>query len=80
MFKKIKEIFNNYFNDSNNKKEESAFSISKNINNIGYDTYKNISQAIEATKGNEYFIHEKIEDKFICRGKWKEYKHQDETV
>lgn len=80
MLKKIKDLFNNYFNNSNNKKEDTAFSISKNINNIGYDTYSNISQAIEATKGNEYYIHEKIDDKFIFRGKWKEYKHQDKIV
>ena len=76
----IKNIFNTQFKNSNNKSEKSAFSISKNINNFGNKTYKNISLAIEATKGNEFYIHEKIEDKFICRGKWKDYKLQDENI
>jgi len=56
--------------------EKSAYSISKDINSISNKTYKNISQAIEATQGDEYYIYEISEDKFICRGKWKDYKHQ----
>jgi len=43
-------------------------------------TYSNISQAIEATKGDEYYIHERTEEKFICRGKWKDYKRQETNI
>lgn len=57
------------------KKSDNAngFCITKKRKNIGNQFYKTISEAIEATKGEEYFIYEKKEEKVLYKGKWKNY-------
>jgi len=76
----IKNIFSTIFKTSKKKTEKSAYSISKEINSMSAKTYSNISQAIEATKGDEYYIYERREEKFICRGRWKDYKRQETNL
>jgi len=70
----LKNIFT--ISPTNNDKstdEKTVYTLSKDINNIGYDTFNTITQAIEATKGKEYFIHETTANKTLCKGRWVEY-------
>ena len=80
MLSNIINVLCTYFKIPKKKTEKAAYSISKGINSISANTYSNITQAIEATKGDEYYIHEKTEEKFIYRGKWKDYKRQEDIA
>jgi len=49
-----------------------GLSIKEDDDSIEYG-YKNITEAIEATKGYEYYIFEKYNDTSTCKGRWKDY-------
>ena len=74
MLNNLKNIFKNSSKENNKILDKKPiYTLSKDIDNIGYDTYDTISKAIEATKGKDYFIHETTADKTLCKGRWVEY-------
>lgn len=75
MFKFFDNIFNkNKSSSAQKSKDIRLYALSKDEKNTMLEySYKNITEAIEATKGYEYYIFESHNDKSICKGKWKEY-------
>jgi len=79
LLSKLKSLFTKIFKTDNKiESEKTIYTLSKDINNISYDTYDTITQAIEATKGNKYYIHEKRGNSSLYKGCWIEYILQKE--
>ena len=80
MLHKLKSLFTNTFTENDKTdNQKTVYTLSKDINNIGYDTYDTITKAIEATKGKEFYIHEINDKNTLCKGKWIEYILQKES-
>lgn len=70
MFDFLKDIFTGKGEEAHKK---GRFILSNNENYVGSDSFKNITEAIEATKGNVFYIHERTALEIVCLGKWKDY-------
>jgi len=66
----IKKLFTSTTEETHKK---GKFILSHDENHVDGPSFQNITEAIEATKGGEYYIHERAELEIICRGKWKDY-------
>jgi len=60
--------------------EKGTFYISKKKNAVGEPLYKNITQAIEATLGKEFYIYEKRDKETLFKGKWNNYILEKESL
>ena len=71
----LKKIFTT---DTKKAHKKGNFILSEDENHVGSSSFKNISQAIEATQGKTFYIHERTPLEIVCRGKWKDYILQKE--
>jgi len=66
----IKKLF---IGTNEEKHERGKFILSHDINYVDGPSFKNITEAIEATKGKVFYIHERTALEIVCLGKWKDY-------